>query len=88
MDDDVLTTMDTASAQVAGKAIRLYNESGQTLLGEADGTVSGSNFRLTWGDPSPTAWLYEWIAFGETAAAAATSLPLTARRAHTGLLMA
>jgi hypothetical protein len=78
MDDDVLTTMDTASAQVDDKAIRYYNESGQTLVGEADCTVSGSNFRLSWGDPTAVAYLYQWIAFGEAAAAGASAKKLSA----------
>jgi hypothetical protein len=77
-DDDVLTTMNTSSAQVDDKVFRSYNESTEALISEADGSVSGSNFRWTWNDPDSAAILYEWVAFGEAAAAAASAKQLSA----------
>jgi hypothetical protein len=61
-----------SSAQAAAKALRVYTPSTDALDGEADGLVSGSNFRLTTTDAFSAAFLYEWIAFGITSASAAS----------------
>lgn len=68
-DDGQATASVASSAQSTTKAIRTYAPSTDTLDGEADGLVSGSNFQLDWTDAAPSAFLYEWVAFGELVAA-------------------
>lgn len=86
-DDDAQAAASVASsAQVNGKALQIYTPSTDVLDGEADGSVVGSNFRLTTGDAFSAAFIYEWIAFGEVAGAAATSYPLQ-RRSDAPLLL-
>lgn len=65
-DDDAQATASVASSAACDdKALRWYDPSTDTLDAEADCTVSGSDFVLNFGDAAPTAFLYEWIAFGE-----------------------
>jgi hypothetical protein len=54
-----------SSAQSTTKALQLYLPSTDAIDTEADGTVSGSNFRLSFTDAAPAAHLYNWLAFGE-----------------------
>ncbi len=68
-DDDGSANSVTSSNQTDSKAIQLYLPSSEALDAEADGTVSGSNFRLSWTDAAPSAFLYNYIAFGVTTAA-------------------
>jgi len=53
------------------KTIAFYTPGGPpSLASEADGSFSGSNFRLTWNDTDAIAREYNWLAIGEAAAAA------------------
>jgi hypothetical protein len=79
-DDGQAANAVASSAQVDDKAIRYYLPSTDALDAEADCTVSGSNFRLTWGDAAPSAFLYNWIAFGDVAVAAQIPSLVTAPR--------
>ena len=86
-DDDGQGTSSVASSgESTAKAVRTYLPSTDALDGEADGLISGSNFRLSFNDLPPSAFLYEWVAFGEVGGAAPTSL-VVPRRAHCGLVM-
>jgi hypothetical protein len=72
-EDDALGTMDANSQNSTAKVIRNYSPAA-ALQSEADGAFSGNNFQLNWTDLDTVAREYQWLALGDAAAAAATSL--------------
>lgn len=78
-DDDGQGTASVASsAWTDTKAYRSYTPNNDTLIGEADGAVNGSNFELSFNDGDSIASLIEYIAFSEIVAA--TGGPVFHRR--------
>jgi hypothetical protein len=69
-DDDAAATSNSGSGQSTTKAVRSYAVDTDTLDTEADGLINGSNFRLDFTDPAPSAFLVAWLAFGDTSVAA------------------
>ena len=74
MNDDALGTMDANRASSVSKSIKFYSAATPAVTSEADGSITGNNFRLAWNDIDATAFLYEWLTLGDGSAAAPTSL--------------